>query len=472
MASPQTPQAPYQGYRYYRRRRSLFGPLVLICIGVAFLLANMHVISGARLAWLFATWWPALLILLGLVRIVEYSVARSQGSPVPRFGGGAIFLLILFVCIGLSASGARHVNWQAFGDDVDVNPGFSTVFGEKYEFTDELSQPLPANGSIRVDNNRGAVTIHASEDNGNGVKLVVHRRIAADSQNEADNIHSRQTAKMTVDGTVLHIDSGQTEQKQVGFVMGPTSVSDMEIWAPAKAAVDISTAHGDISVSGRQADVSASTTHGDTQLSQIKGNVSLTAHSGDVQISDITGNVKLDGKADDVTLTDITGGVSLNGEFYGDTKLSHVSSTVQFRSSRTDMQMAKLSGDLDMDSGDLRANSISGPLRVTTKAKDIHLEDVSGSIEVEDSHGEVEVHPQSPFGDMTINNHQGAIHVVLPENAGYSVEARSTRGELETDFPLNVTEQGPDRTTTGTLGKGGSKLQLTTDHGTIEIRKG
>jgi len=468
-----SPQVPYQGYRYYRRRRSLFGPIVLIGIGVAFLLANMHVISGARLAWLFATWWPALLILLGLVRIVEYSIARSQGSPVPRFGGGAIFLLILFICIGLSASGARRVDWQrAFGDDVDFN-GFNAAFGEKYEFTDELTQPLPPNGSIRVDNNRGAVTIHASQDSGNSVKLVVRRHIAADSQNEANDIHSRQAATMTPDGSVLHIDSGQHEASgHVGFYVGPRSVSDMEIWAPAKAAVDISTAHGDVNVADRQADVTVSTTHGDVQLSQIKGNISLTAHSGDLQISDITGNVKIDGKADDVTLSDITGGVSLDGEFYGDTKLSHVGSTVQFRSSRTDLQLAKLSGDLDMDSGDLRANSIVGPLRVTTKAKDIHLEDVSGAINIDDSHGEVEVHPQSPFGDLTVNNHQGAIHVVLPEDAGYTVDARSTRGELETDFPLNISEQGPDRTTTGTLGKGGSKLQLTTDHGTIEIRKG
>lgn len=470
MASPQT---PYQGNRYYGRRRSLFGPLVLIGIGVAFLLANLHVISGARLAWLFSTWWPALLILLGVVRIVEYSIARSQGTPVPRFGGGAIFLLVLFVCIGFSASGARRVNWQAFGDNVDINPGFDTVFGQKYEFTDELTQPLPANATIRVDNSRGAVTVHTSEDNSNDVKLVVHRHISADSQNDADNLHARQKAAMTLDGSVLHIDSGQHDANaQVGFSMGPRSASDMEIWAPAKAAVDISTVHGDVNVTGRQADVTLSTTHGDVQVSQIKGNVSLTAHSGDVQISDITGNVKLDGKADDVTLSDITGGVSLDGEFFGDTKLSHISSTVRFRSSRTEMQMAKLSGDLDMDSGDLRANSIAGPLRVVTKAKDIHLEDVSGSIEVENSHGEVEVHPQSPYGDITINNHQGAIHVVLPDNAGYSVEARSTRGELETDFPLSITEQGPDRTTQGNVGKGGSKLQLTTDHGSIEIRKG
>jgi DUF4097 and DUF4098 domain-containing protein YvlB len=52
------------------------------------------------------------------------------------------------------------------------------------------------------------------------------------------------------------------------------------------------------------------------------------------------------------------------------------------------------------------------------------------------------------------------------------VDARSTRGELESDFQLNVSEHGDDHAAAGTLGKGGNKLQLTTDHGTIEIRKG
>ena len=99
MASPQPPFDP----RYYRRyrSRSIAGPIVLVAIGVAFLLGNMHVISPGQIAWMFATWWPLLLILLGVIRIVEYTVARSQGGPAPRFGGGGVVLLVLFIVIGL-----------------------------------------------------------------------------------------------------------------------------------------------------------------------------------------------------------------------------------------------------------------------------------------------------------------------------------------------------------------------------------
>jgi DUF4097 and DUF4098 domain-containing protein YvlB len=471
VASPQMPIDP----RYYRRyrQRSMSGPIVLVAVGVMLLLMNMHVLSWGRVGWLFATWWPVLLIILGVVRMAEYAMARSAGDPAPRFGGGTVFLLILVVVAGLSASSARRVNWQAFGDNVDVNPGWDGMFGEKYEFTQELSQPLTTGGTIEITSDRGSVTVHVADDAAAPVKMVIHRHIAADSQDAANKYNEQQKPTMTVEGNVLRINSGEhVAHVQVGFSMGPRLTSDLEIWAPRKAPVQVTSARGDITVAQRDADVKINTSHGDIHASQIKGTVEATSHRGDVQISDVTGDVHLDGKADDVTLTDISGVALLDGEFFGDTKLSHIGKSVKFHSTRTDMELGKLVGDLTMDSGDLRANSISGRFEVHTRAKDIRLEDVSGPIIVENSHGEIDLHPKSPFGDVNVSNHQGAIHIVIPESASFNVSARSSRGELESDFPLNMTKTGDDRVAEGNLGKGANKLQLTTDHGTIEIRKG
>lgn len=472
MASPQTPYGgDYRGYRQYRRR-SMFGPVVLILIGVAFLLANMHIISAARLGWLFATWWPLLLIVLGLVRIVEYSVARSQGGPTPRFGGGAVFLLVLVILVGIGASTARRVNWNAFGNDFDVNPGIDTMWGQKYDFTDEVEQALPVGGSLQIDSDHGAVTVHVSESADSQVKLVVHRHVAADSQDAANKIHDQQKATLIADGNVVRANSGQHEPTvQIGFSMGPRSISDMEIWAPRKAAVQINAAHGDINVSERDAKVKVSTTHGDVQISQIKGDVEVAGHKGDIQIHQVTGDVDIEGRIDDVTISEVTGSLKLNGEFFGNTKVSQVG-RVQFGSSRTQLELAKLTGDLEMGSDDLRVSSGVGPMMLHTKAKDIHVEDISGNVNIENSHGEIEVHPKSPFGDISISNHQGAIHVIIPESAGFNIDARSSRGELESDFPLSINQQGEDHVAQGSLGKGGNRLQLTTDHGLIEVRKG
>src|SRR5438874_6560163 len=368
--------------RYYRRRpRSMAGPIILVALGVMFLLMNMHVVSWPRLGWFFSTWWPLLLILFGIIRIAEYAIARSQGGPAPRLGGGAVFLLILFIVIGLSASSARRVNWQAFGDNVDVNPGWDGMFGEKYEFTQELSQPLPADGRIQIDSDRGSVTVHVAENAASPVKTVVHRHIPAESQDSANKFNDQQKPTMSVDGNILRLNSGEhVAHVQVGFVMGPRIVTDLEIWAPRKAPVQVNAGRGDVNVTQRDADVKITTTRGDIEADQIKGNIEITAHRGNIQISQVTGDAHVEGRADDVTLSDISGVALLEGEFFGDTKLSRIGKSVKFHSTRTDMELGKLDGDLTMDSGDLHANSIVGPFEVHTRAKDLRLENISGPI--------------------------------------------------------------------------------------------
>ncbi|MBV9145682.1 MAG: DUF4097 family beta strand repeat protein [Acidobacteria bacterium] len=476
MGSPQQPPIDPRYYRPYRfyRPRSIAGPIVLVAIGVAFLLANMRVISPGQIAWLFATWWPLLLILLGLIRIGEYAIARSQGEPAPHFGGGAVAIVIFVLLVGLTASSARHWNWRAINDNVDVNPGWDGIFGDRYDFNQEMTQALPVGGRVQIFSDHGSVTVHVTDNGDAPVKLVVHRHISASSQEEAQKFNDREKPAMTLDGNTLHINPGQNEPHvQVGFVWGPRFVSDMEVWAPRKAAVQIDTARGDVVVSDRDADVNVTTAYsGDIQVSQVKGNVEVACRKGDVHINNVTGDVHVNGKADDVTLADISGVAILDGEFFGDTKLSHIGKSVKFHSTRTDMELGKLEGDLDMDSGDLHATSVGGPLEVHTRAKDIRLEDVSGPITIENSHGEIDLRPRSPFGDVNVSNHSGPIHITVPENAGFTVDARSSRGELESDFDLKVTKTGEDHVAEGTVGKGGNKLQLTTDHGTIEIRKG
>src|SRR5437660_526790 len=52
-----------------RRRRSLAGPVILILVGLLFLLKNMGM--HIELFGIFARWWPVLLIVAGVVKIVE-----------------------------------------------------------------------------------------------------------------------------------------------------------------------------------------------------------------------------------------------------------------------------------------------------------------------------------------------------------------------------------------------------------------
>ena len=105
---PPPPQYAYPAPPPYRYRRSIAGPLVLIVIGLLFLLRNF----GIRLPiWhFFGHWWPLLLILFGVIRLIEYSMSQRQGYRSGGLGAGTILLLILIIIVGLSAHHASDID--------------------------------------------------------------------------------------------------------------------------------------------------------------------------------------------------------------------------------------------------------------------------------------------------------------------------------------------------------------------------
>jgi hypothetical protein len=171
-------------------------------------------------------------------------------------------------------------------------------------------------------------------------------------------------------------------------------------------------------------------------------------------------------------MEDVDGAVHLDGEFHESVRLVRVSKAVTFRSSRTDMEFARLDGRLDLDSGDLRADSVAGPSRLTTHSKDISLEGLSGDLRLENSNGTVEISLNKP-GNIQVDNHKGDVQVSIPPNTGMKVEARTRQGEIESEFEeIKVDNHEKESTASGVIGANGPRLVMNCDKGTIEIRKG
>ena len=146
--------------------------------------------------------------------------------------------------------------------------------------------------------------------------------------------------------------------------------------------------------------------------------------------------------------------------------------TVGFKSSRTDLEFANLKGDLDLDSGDLRASDITGPVRLITRSKDIRLDGVNGDVRVKDENGTVELR-MLKIGSVDVDNRKGDVELYLPEKAAFQIDARARNGEVQSDFnELNVSNQNDTGTATGSIGSNGPRISINNEHGTIDIRKG
>ncbi|HSA92066.1 MAG TPA: DUF4097 family beta strand repeat-containing protein [Terriglobales bacterium] len=459
--NPAPASAPAPAPRY---RRSFVGPLLLILVGVLFLLRNMG--YPLPLFELFARYWPLLIILWGVSKLIDYYQAQREGYTPRGIGAGGTFFLIILVLCGLTASAAWKYGdrWRDMRGDIEFGDEFPEIFGRRYEFTDAIQQPFPANGQLKVAYDRGDIKVVPGEPD--VLHVNVKKVVYASSQSEADKNRDILTPKITVNGDVVTIETNQ------GW-SGPDRL-DLEISLPAKAPVDLMTLRGDIEVISREAPVKVKTNRGDITLTEIKGNAEAEFRRGDLRAERITGNLSVEGRGSEVQASDIGGTFTLRGEFSGPLTFARIAKTARFKSSRTDFEVAKIDGEITFDSGDLRGHGVAGPSRILTRSYDVHLDDLAGDLTLENRNGEVGVHiARLPVGNISIDNSKEPIQIWLPRGATFRLDASADRGDIDTDFrELVVSRQDRSSRAAGSVGSGGGHIRLNADRGSIEIRHG
>src|SRR5579872_614255 len=253
--SPLPPLPPH-------RRRSLAGPFVLIVLGIVFLMGTMHVLSIGRLAHLFANYWPVLLILWGVIKLLEHQRAQREGLRSSGIGAGGVFLVIMIVVCGLVATQLERVNWSGLHDNFNIDDSdFNNIFGQSYNFNDHLEQDFPAGASLKMINVRGGISVHASDDN--KITVAVRKRVNADSQEDADKYDRESKPTITTIGGLVTLNAA------VEAAGDDRVESDLDISVPRKVQVSIAARRGDVNVVGRDGNVDINAQHSDTSVEDV-----------------------------------------------------------------------------------------------------------------------------------------------------------------------------------------------------------
>jgi hypothetical protein len=448
-----------------RRPRSIAGAFVLIIIGFVFLLSTMHVLSVGRLAHLFANYWPVLLIFWGVIKVIEHMQAQRQGARASGIGAGGVVLVVMIVVFGLIATQLERVNWSGVRDDFNFDDGdFNHLFsGNTYNYDDHLEQDFPVGASLKVIDTRGAVSVHASDSS--KITVVIRKRVGAENQTDADKYNTQTKPLISTIGGLVTIDA-----KADAAGDHPVE-TDLDISVPRKAPITVTSRRGDVNVSGRDGNIDISAQHSDTSVEDVTGNVKISQEKGTARVQQITGDVHIGNRLNEVSVSDVKGSVQLEGEFQESVKLERISRTVTFKSSRTDMEFSRIDGSLDLDSDELRADQITGPLHLATRSKNIRLDGISGDVRLQDDNGAVEVAMRT-VGNVQIDNRNGTVQLSLPDKASFRVDARVRDGEIQSDFPeLKVNNEEHESRASGSVGNGVSHIVINNQHEGVEIRK-
>src|SRR6185436_16197473 len=91
-----------------RSAGSFFWGLILIAAGSIFLLKNLGydvpVWTG------IARYWPVLLIVWGLIKMIDCARWKRAGEPGPLFGAGEVVLLVVVIMSGTALTAAANMS--------------------------------------------------------------------------------------------------------------------------------------------------------------------------------------------------------------------------------------------------------------------------------------------------------------------------------------------------------------------------
>lgn len=455
------------------RRNSVVGPLLLLGAGIVFLMVELGKVHWFTTVSWYGKWWPLLLVMAGVVLLLEWMYDQhvqqeraAAGLPargVRVLGAGTVWLLVLLAVLGGMANWAGRA-WSWNGEDFRYNFGdFDRALGEPHDSDSEMAQAIPANGSLTVDNARGDVNISGTSDDGQ-VHVAIHKQVFAMDDNAAtQRAQSLQPNIVNDEGrvtlTVPAVEGGH---------------ADLTIEVPRTVAVTVSANRGNVHVNGLHAPVVVNGNSGNIELGGLDGTAVAHLHHSGATFSahSVTGSVTLDGRSGDLNVSDVKGPVSLTGDFFGTTHLERVNGPVRFHTSRTDFQMARLDGEMELDTGsDLRADQMMGPVSLRTRQRNITLERVQGPVQVVNHDGSVTVTSAAPLGSIDIQNRHGSVDVGVPAAAGFVVQAETHHGDIENDFNLNKQDSGARAELKGTVAEGGSTVRIQTSDGDVIVRK-
>jgi DUF4097 and DUF4098 domain-containing protein YvlB len=438
------------------RRRSLLGPIVILLIGTMFLVRNFR--PDIPVWHLFSQYWPLLLIAIGLLKLVQNLGPQDPAIPPrPLVSGGEVFLLITLCFLGVAIAHSPNVNMDIPWDD---------VFGREYNFTQSATQQVTeAQPSIVVLNPYGEVHVEGTDTK--EIELKAEKRVTSVDESSAQHANDNSPVHISREGSdyVVRVDYSNSGRRT-------TLHANLDLQVPRGASLRIDGKRGDVRVRNVNGAVSLTVDRGDVNVEDVTGKLKLDLRRGSATVARVKGGVEMDGRANDLQISDVEGDVVVRGEYNGSIAFANVKS-LKWSSSRTEMEIAKLPGKIDMSVGSLTITEPSGAVTVRTSSKDIRIEDFDGPVQVTDRDAGVEVSTsKASFGAVDVENKSGKIDVSLPSSSHFQVEASARRGEVDSEFSDVSTKRDNDNgTMTGSVGRGGPTVKLNTTYGSIRLKK-
>ena len=268
-------------------RPSLLGGLIWLRLGVLLLLHNFRI--GPDIWTLLGRYWPVLLILLGLGKILDYFLNRDFSIRVGRVVGILVFLL---VGLALTAVSESHVGAMIRELPIPIGgtltrPG--SWLGDSHTYVEERTFPLESR-RIKVENSHGGVAIIPGNDKELRVRL---RKTIYGSEERVRNFAAqlRLSGELSAGGQFLVRTNRESLSTPVRMFK-----TDMELFVPRESQVQVVNSFGDLTVRNIHGKLDLTTTHGQLDVRACSGDFTVSNRYGESRLINLSGSLALDAR--------------------------------------------------------------------------------------------------------------------------------------------------------------------------------
>jgi Putative adhesin len=201
-------------------------------------------------------------------------------------------------------------------------------------------------------------------------------------------------------------------------------------------------------------EISSSILSGAQTIRDVRGPVKAEAASGSIRVSHIERQTQLSTLSGSIRADNI-------GE---DIRANSASGTVTVSNIKGDVRISALSGSTQIlkPGGRVEASTASGSVDVEGATSDVKAHAASGRVNVQGNPG------TSSYWDLKTAS--GTVQLEVPANASFHLAAEAVSGEIKTDIPVVVEEQGKHSLRARVGSGNGGRVEVRTVSGEIRLR--
>jgi hypothetical protein len=432
------------------RRPSLMGGLLWTGFGVLFLLRNFGI--GPDFWRLAVRYWPILLILIGLGKVIDYF--RQKEGVSLRFG--EVFGILFIFLLGAAFSRIANSSFGQLLEDLPVRIGDAEIrpaqwLDSSYTYSQEVAYPINPATPLRIENSHGFVSLSPGSDNEVRVRLrkvVFHRKDEEARAKEIGNeikLEGGVVGKVEAEAIVKAEAEAPGKSKGAPFLIRTNREdlssknyrfdTEMELVVPKKSQIQVINSYGEIRAAGLEGRLDLATTHNALDVRDCSGEFVISNKYAESRLVNLKGNVIVDARGR-VYVETVRGEVNIRNE-YSPVEIKDVDGKVTVSNTESSIQLEKVTKPVMIDARGsyVTVRDLESSLKVTTSHRQVKISGVASDVSVEcryanatlkDIRGNVDV--DSISDRLIFEDIRGSLKV---KAQGSSVQANSIGGAVD-----------------------------------------